>query len=219
MTVPYQDIMLLLWIKNKKLIFFVAFCTVLLLSNCNWVLRKLYGVQVIKKWDTKKYNSFLNKIQQLNIKYSDIVADSSTTIQFFYMFEDSTTRNNIAQPIKMFLFINDTLKFLTFNCEYPLKNKKLDWNFHQQYSSFPPKMLKRTYEISITYQQLSKILGLPNKQNNIQMLIFWSFIAEKHSYDFIVFLHEYLKSFHLLQKTDIILINHDDFYIKKFQSL
>lgn len=186
-----------------------------LVPSCNWVLQSIYGIKMVNKFDYQKYEHFISTLKNEKIVFQDIIIDSAQTHHFIQSVQDSSIKKNTAQPIKMFFFKQDSLIFYTFNCEYPMKKRKLCWECSNYYDVFPPKK-NEFYNFQWNLNQFQKFWNV-QFQNPKEYTIFitWSFISEKNSKEFILFIHKYLLKNHLNStQYNLILINHDDFYIK-----
>lgn len=186
-----------------------------LVPSCNWVLQSIYGIKMIDKFEYQKYERFISTLENEKIVFQHAIIDSTQIQQFIQSVKDSSIKKNIAQPIKMFFFKQDSLIFYTFNCEYPIKNRKLCWKCSNYYDVFPPKK-NEFYNFQWNLTDFEKFWKLQiQSPKDYSIIITWSFISEKNSKEFILFIHNYLLKNHINStQFNLILVNHDDFYIK-----
>ena len=182
---------------------------VLIICGCGL----LYGYKPLKQFDSNEYNSVISSVLDENFKINHLISDSVQFDAYRRSVPDSNWQQTLSgQPIQVLYFKGDSLVSYHANCLARGGLLNLNWNVNHRFEIFPP-----TSAISVTHTMLSlpdirKIYNLTDN-NEYLIIVFWSTMLSKVSKKTIETVKTNLIRYGNLDKTSIVLINTDKYYI------
>ena len=197
--------------KNTLLIIFI-----LLLTSCSTILKDIYGVKELKEFNNQEYEKTLSRIKTYNVEYYSFISDSANFRSLINLGDSILTEKDLYQPIQILYFENNRIISFHANCYAKGTLRKLNWNYDNRFSIFPPKSaIPLKNENKITFETLKKIFPqLKNiEEKRYSVVIYWTTMLENISKDAIETVFKNIVKFDEVNKTNVYLINTDKFFI------
>ncbi len=195
--------------KNISHIVILCFATAILLAGCG----VLYDFKPIKQFDQKDYDQMITSVLDRNFKINPIVSDYEQFDAYRTCIQDSLWQHQTAvQPVQILYFKKDSLLSYHINCTAKGGLSNLNWNTDQRFETFPP---VSAVTITLQMQNLSKIRDIYGIHDDSEYLIvvFWTNMLPKISKSAIETVKTNLRENEVVNKTSIVLINTDKFYV------
>ena len=204
--------------KHKIVHYLFAFIFLMLLSSCGLVFKSVFGFKKIKEIKTVEYNAFINNIDDQNTKMVFVKSDSTFVSKISDYGYSKTYKNYLKQPMQVFLFSENELKFFVANCLVRPKLPNLDWNYQSKFEAFPPKNTINIDSLGLSLDKFikhNKTIAEFNVDNyKYAYFVNWNLISGRQSKLLIEEIKNNILAFNKEDSTLIILSNTDDFYIK-----
>ena len=195
--------------KHKNHIVILCFAITILLAGCG----VLYGYKTLKQFDQKDYDQMITSVLDRDFKISPIVSDYGQFDAYRTCIQDSLWQHQTAvQPVQILYFKKDSLLSYHINCTAKGGFSNLNWNTDQRFETFPP---VSAVPITPQMQNLSKIKDIYGIHDDSEFLVvvFWTNMLPKISKSAIETVKTNLRENGAVNKTGIVLVNTDKFYV------
>ncbi len=185
----------------------------LYMQSCSSILLKKYGYHDPKDFTLNSYNEFINSFDTLTaIK---IISDTSQFKKIINLVPDSIIKNHLGQPVQILNFTDFNLVSFHANCFARGSFSGLDWNFNNDFNSFPPTSAINIDVFKLTLNEYSNIYNELNvAKKKYTVIVFWSWMFENVSKDAIKIAYNNFNVANKSDSTNFVLINIDKYWAK-----
>lgn len=155
---------------------YVVFLLCFLLSSCDYVLSKWYGINELEEFNQEDCDAFLNGLDLTAFDEVDRVYwDSAKTATFAYSAAPASTaitKKDWQQPVQL-IYLNGAGEVISYhaNCYAPGKFTGLDWNFEGRFETFPP---HSAVELEKPVVLPVRWFGSDQKSKRYNLVVVWS---------------------------------------------
>ena len=203
----------------KRILFFALVCFSFFHTACTRIFYKVYGIELLEKFDESKYETTLTQLESLypqgNI--SSVISSYESWKEFQNSFSDFNVKN-LSQPVQIMYFQNTQLVSYHLNC-YARGGWKgdLNWNYDHKFDMYIPKTAYPIPDsLSANLDSLLAIYGIEQTPHRDVIVVFWSNMFKKHVISAFKTVVDNIKAHAKDENPQIILINIDEFLIYEF---
>lgn len=191
----------------KKII--SAVLVMLVMGGCSL----MYGYKPIKQFDKNEYEAVVASVLDDNFKMYSIISDSVQFASYRKILSDSLWQHSTsAQPIQILYFKGDKLVSYHINCTARGSLSGLNWNTEHRFETFPPASAMPITPSMSSLSEIRNIYHISDK-NEYLIVVFWSNMLSKISKSAIETVKSNLSKYGNIDKTSIVLINTDKYYV------
>lgn len=194
---------------NRIICVLLNVASVILLSSCDSLAYKFYGIKEIDGFDETKYETFVSNIPN-NVGYTSVIGTAAQFEELVAFAGDTTTVKNLHQPVQLLYFQNGSLVSYHVNCAAPAKWRGLDWNHEGRFDTFPPKSAVPCEDTHLTFTSFEKAYGIDSGGKKTVLVVFWTTSFERVSSDAIKTAFNNIAENNCQDEVVIYLINNDE---------
>lgn len=203
--------------SNKIMRYLLLPIIIFLLTSCQSIIMRIYGINEINGLNDKGYNKFIKLIPE-EIDCLSIIGTGEQFGLATNLTDDENLRHKLYQPIVLLYFKEDSLVTIQYNCAVRSNGFEVDWNWNHDFDYFPPQSALELKNISLNRSSFEGIYQEICDNKTYSVIVFWTNLLPRYAKTALREVLDNIIRFKKTQETKIYLINNDIFFSKKIDS-